>query len=200
MTKKFAFLLVIIVVAVVATSAGAVSPAFADDPEPGKPDVWTERVCSGDAAVVWQSEDEQGDGVTLSVLNEEGCETNPDLGWFVIEPWAGAKLNPDRACLAYSWDEVQEFVEVSGLDNGSAWRVESADLEGHALVLPCLTADSEDFQLGLNPYESQLETRKLRGTLRLLDELLGEAGLTREEYMAKDEPLAESLRAVFEAD
>lgn len=193
MRKIFVFALLALLATVALPAAAQTDP---QDPPPGDPSVWTTRVCSGDAAVVWQAEDESGDGVTLSALNSEGCTEDQQMAWFVIEPWGGSRLNADRACLAYSWEEVQQFVELSSLENGSAWRVD-VDLENHPLVLPCLTADGEDFQLGLNPFESQLDVRRLRGTYRLLDELLADAGMDRADYLAVDEPLAQSLSALF---
>ena len=196
-------LLFVIVAIILIAAAGGVAPVFAqnppdsDDPQPGDPSVWSDRVCAGEAGVVFQSEDEEGDGVTLTAVNAEGCDPDKEMGWLVIEPWFGAKLNPDRACLALSWDELQEFAELSGFQNGSAWRVTVSEIEGHAVVLPCLNAKGDEWQLGLNPYESQLDLRKLRGTLRLLDGLLAEAGMTRDEYLASGDPLAEQLNAAL---
>lgn len=166
---------------------GMVTTADPQDPPSGDPSVWTEAVCEGAAAAVYQGEEEKGDGVTLSPLNPLGCET--DSTWFVVEPW-GEVENPDTGCLAYSWDEVGEFAERMNWLNGSAWKryvdVDEEFLTEHPLVVDCSDVISPD-SLGLNPYEDQVRPSRLPWVYARADELLNEAGLTWEEFCTSEE-------------
>lgn len=130
-----------------------------------EPRAWTSAVCNGEAAIVYQSRNETGDGVTVSPYDQDECAQDENLSWFVVEPWSGGnsplgeQINPDAGCLATSWSMVGIMARTTSWENGSAWRVMRATYENHPMVVTCDQVRSSD-TLGLNPQEDQISPER----------------------------------------
>jgi hypothetical protein len=152
-------------------------------PESGAPRAWTELVCRGDSALVYQGTDEMGDGVTVSLENEWGCSQNSPL--FLVEPW-GAYTNADSGCFVYAtdvatttaventWAKAREFADENSLHNGSFWVV-PATMQAHPMVVACEDVTSAD-TMGLNPHEDQVSPERAAWVINRATELAAEAG------------------------
>jgi hypothetical protein len=163
-----------------------------DDGLNDNPRVFTQAVCEGNAALVYQSADEKGDGVTLSTVDEWECENVPEA-LLVVEPWSREDLNPDRACIARDWAEVRDFTSQTGWENGSVWLV-GQDILAMPMIVRCADVQSDD-DLGINPWESQLDALTLPETIARLEEL---TDMSVSEAIAKwaDLPLFAQLKAL----
>ncbi len=144
-------------------------------PEAGAPEAWTEAVCRGDAALVYQSPDETGDGVTVSLLDNWGCSEESAL--LLIEPW-GSFSNADAACWVPNWEAAGEFAERLDLWNGSVWVV-SDDLVDHPMVVDCADVTDGD-SMGLNPNENQISPERTDWMQNHSVELLNANNMTLE--------------------
>lgn len=156
-------------------------------PLEGAPDVFTELACRGDAALVYQSPDETGDGVTLSPYDPWGCEQVVPL--FVVEPWYGGTTNADAGCYVDSFEKqeptvdgnsLEEFASRTGWENGSAWVVAPAFAD-HPMVVLCSEVSTPD-ELGLNPNEHQILPEREDWVDNRALELLAAANMTLEQY------------------
>lgn len=140
------------------------------------PNAWTENVCAGGAAIVYQGPDEQGDGVTISTNtdqpdeNRDGCDQSTALAWLVVEPWGNGQFNADAACVVGTWQEVGVFANRMSWLNGSAWRVERAHMDNHPMVVSCSSVYNPD-DMGLNPNERQIEPERQQWVMDRAQEL-----------------------------
>lgn len=162
MNTKFRTLLIVIATIIGLGIFGSTGIVSAQE----GPNAWTENVCAGGAAIVYQSPDETGDGVTISTNtdqpdeNRDGCDQSTALSWLVVEPWGNGQMNADAACLAGTWQEVGVFANRMQWLNGSAWRVERTRFESHPMVVMCSSVNNRD-QLGLNPNENQISPERM---------------------------------------
>lgn len=137
---------------------------------------WDQEICDGNEAVVWRVVN----GTTSTMPSEEGCDSDDDMGWLVVEPWGPNGLNPDRACYASTWDEAYEVSQERDWVNGSAWRVKT-DVAENPLVVLC-TNVRNDSGLGLNPGEGQIELRTIDSTIARASILLSRHDMTMGDY------------------
>lgn len=185
---------IFVILALVAMIFGEVSPVAAQEGNP--PDAWTDPVCNGEAAIVFQSRQETGDGVTVSPYDTEECEIDSNLGWYVVESWKPGEMNPDAGCLAETWSSVGVMARETGWENGSAWRVNVAKFAKHPMVVSCSEVSGPD-DLGLNPNENQVQLSRQEWVVSRALELLQDAGMTPAQYCSDfDEPLAGYLCAL----
>lgn len=162
--------------------AGLMTTADPNDPPSGDPSVWTENVCKGASAFVYQSREEAGDGVTLSIEDPYGC--SEPMTTFVVEPW-GSVENPDTGCLAANYEEAREFALRLGWLNGSGWLryedVQDEFLYDHPWIVQCNDVTGQE-DLGLNVYEDQIRPNRIPWMRARAAELLAAADLTWETF------------------
>jgi hypothetical protein len=159
--------------------------------ESTEPTAWTESVCAGEAAIVFQSVDKKGDGVTVKTDDESACATNQS--WFVVEPWGSGTMNPDRGCFADDWSNVDALAKRTGWTNGSAWAV-GKDYITNPVVVNCDTVNSSE-GLGLNRFENQVFIGGLKKLVERAVQLITQADMSLPEYCTKfgSEPLGAQI-------
>lgn len=183
----------------VKSMVGRVNLALAKVAEETEPPAWTEGVCSGSSAIVYQSVKRTGDGVTVSVDDPVGCQK--DGYWYVVEPWGPDNMNPDAGCLAKLWSSdveselstVRSLAKRNNWPNGSAWMVDASYAE-NPLVVDCATVSGPN-DLGLNRYEDQVKLARLPWVVARAEELLKIAKMTWDDYCTRfgEEPLGEQV-------
>lgn len=146
---------------------------------------WSLAVCEGDEGVVWR----EVNATTSDMPNTEGCSTAH--AWLVVEPWRSGRMNPDRACYASTWQEAFNAAQRLQWRNGSAWMV-TEEVGSDPLVVDC-AAVKRDAELGLNPYEGQVELRLIAQTVARAAVLLGRHNMTMVDYATAnpDRPISE---------
>ncbi len=184
------------------TANGAKLGKNAKVSEQNDPPAWTEGVCNGDSAAVFQSVKRTGDGVTIGVDDPVGCET--DGYWFVVEPWGAGQMNPDSGCLAKLWssDDESELSTVRSVAhrnqwlNGSVWRVDKKYAE-NPLVVDCAKVTGPE-TLGLNRYENQVKLARLPWVRERAQQLLQAANMTLAKYCETfgSEPLGSQILCI----
>lgn len=164
---------------------GSVAPAAqaqegSPDPIPGAPGVFTERVCAGMDALIFQTPEESGAGVTVSSRDDWNCMENATM--LIIGPWGTSPANAHSACRAEGRQEVDDMNTRVGWGNGSAWVLNEGNVAlDHPMVTRCETVNSLD-DLGLNPHQSYVVPGDLPWTITRATELRELAGLSNQEY------------------
>jgi len=167
---------ILAILAVIAMVFGQVSLVAAQTPDPWVP------FCSGSGALVIQETTNTGDGVAMSaadaVENWQCGDASVLVGY--VEPWDGNgdrdrtnfpdKFNADSMVVGTP-AQLLNFVEKTGLDNGSWWIVDPNYAE-HPLVVFASEATNAD-NLGLNPMENQIDLDRMGWVRGRVDDLYG---------------------------
>lgn len=174
--KKFFYILSAIILMAAMLSMVIVTPASAQTPDPWAP------FCEDRGALVIQETGSTGDGVAMSIQSavlDWACGDSSKLVAYV-EPWDGDgnrnksnfpdKFNTETMCVG-TVAEVEQFVEESGLGNGSLW-INAEKYNGHPLVVRCSAVTNAN-NLGLNPMENQVDLDRLGWLRGRVEEMFG---------------------------
>ncbi len=176
--KRYQIVLGLILGAILAVVLlGPVAPAAqaqsgSPDPAPGTPGVFTERVCTGQDALVYQGTNESGAGVTTSTKDNWQCLENATV--LVIGPWGGSTnpANAHSACQANGRAEVDAMADRTGWVNGSVWKLDEGNVAlGHPLVVQCESVNGLA-TAGLNPHQSYITPEHLAWAFQRAEQLL----------------------------